>query len=328
MQSGSSPAPAQYASSPAESRLIKEELALLFDQPPAGSRAAPAARQKPPPRMLEDERVLRAVRLIESSQEQAFSLQQVADHAELSGPHFQRRFRAVMGESPSEYLRRTRLDHAAMLLLITEQTVLSLALFVGYGSHEAFVRAFHRQFGFVPTQYRQFARQASTPLHPEDERLVREVRVQSFPAQPALAMRFYGSYALVEDNWQRFAGYLTRAGVPLDGLQAVGIIHDNPEITPNDLVRYDCAILDTGLDARLPALSRITLPAARFACLEHRGPYSHIFPSWRALGSAWLPRSGERLIEHRQGGLERYRRPPWLNPGGEQWLDLSLGLQG
>jgi AraC family transcriptional regulator len=308
-----------------ESRLIEQELALLFDPPPAGS---DSPRRKPPPRVLEDERVVQAVRLIESSPEQSLTLEQIAAHVRLSGPYFQLRFLEVMGESPSEYLRRTRLDLSAMLLIITSKSVLELALFVGYGSHEAFVRAFHRKFGQVPSQYRQFARRVSTPLHPEDEHLVKKVRIKTLPSQPALAMRFYGSYAQVEDNWRCFYSLLDQAGFALEDAQVMGIIHDNPEITPNHLVRYDCVIADTGTDLQHRALSRITLPASRFACLEHRGPYNQIFPAYRALGSTWLPRSGERLIENPCGTMERYQRLPWLSPGGEQWLELTMGLRG
>ncbi|MCQ4324130.1 AraC family transcriptional regulator [Stutzerimonas stutzeri] len=310
-----------------ESRLIEQELALLFDEPPAGSRK-PQQRDRLPPRSLEDPRVIKAVRLIEARADQPLSLDRIAAHANLSPSRFQRRFLEVMGESPGEYLRRTRLDQAAIFLIISQQSVLSIALSVAYASHEAFIRAFHRQFGLVPTQYRQFARQASTPLAPEDEPRVGQVRVASFPSQPVLAMRFYGSYARVEENWQRFAEILEQAGFPLADLQAIGIIQDNPEITPNDLVRYDCALIDTGLGLEHPALSRLSLPAARFACLEHRAPYSHIFPVYRTIGSVWGPRSGERFGASGPGALERYRRPPWLDRGGEKWLDVTIRLEG
>ncbi|MBE7374945.1 AraC family transcriptional regulator [Pseudomonas lopnurensis] len=307
-------------------RLIEQERALLFDSPPAGS-YAPYQREKPPPRLLEDPRIIKAVRLIEETLDEPLTLEQIAVHTHLSSSRLQRRFLDVMGESPGEYLRRTRLERAAIFLIITQQSVLSIALTAGYASHEAFIRAFHRQFGLVPTQYRQFARQASTPLAPEDEPRVDQVRVEHFVAQPVLAMRFYGSYAQVEDNWRHFAELLDRAGFPLDELQAVGIVQDNPEITPNDLVRYDCAIVDTGFDRTHPALSRLTLPAVRFACLEHRAPYNHIFPVYRILGSVWGLRSGERFAAGGPSSLERYYQPPWLNASGKQWLDVTIGLE-
>jgi AraC family transcriptional regulator len=304
--------------------LVEQELALLFESPPAGSQK-PYQRDRPPPRLLEDPRIIKAIRLIEGALEAPLSLEQIAAHVNLSGSRFQRRFQDVMGESPAEYQRRTRLDRAAILLIITAESVMSIALSMGYASHEAFIRAFHRQFGLVPTQYRKFARQASLPLAPEDEPRVSHVRVERFPAQQVLAMRFYGSYAQVEDNWRCFAERLGGSGFSLEGCQAVGIIQDNPEITPNELVRYDCAILDDGSGREHPTLSRLTLPAARFARLEHRAPYSHIFPVYRVIGSVWGLRSGERFKPG--SALERYRRQPWASQGPEQWLDVTIGLE-
>jgi AraC family transcriptional regulator len=305
---------------------IAQELALLFDEPPAGSRK-PFQRDKLPPCPLHDARVAKAVRLIESLPEEAITLDQIAAHANLSTAHFQRRFVDVMGESPGEYLRRTRLDRAAIFLIITGESVLSIALSVGYASHEAFIRAFYRQFALVPSQYRQFARQASAPTTPEDEVRARSVRIELLPSRPVLAMRFYGNYGRIEDNWLRFAEILDRLGFPLAEAQAIGIIQDNPEITPNDLVRYDCAVIDPGYALEHPALSQLILPAGHFACLEHRAPYHQIFPVYRTLGSVWGPRSGRFFNARGPSALERYKQQPWLNNNGEKWLDVTIGLE-
>lgn len=308
-----------------EQRLIEQECSLLFDKPHAGSRK-PYARHKLPPRVLEDRRILCAIRHIEMHLDQPLSLNRLAAGVNISAFHFQRRFREVMGESPSEYIRRTRLDRAAIHLLIYTESVLSIALSVGYASHEAFIRAFHRQFGLTPTQYRQFARQASIPTSIMEYRRAEEVRVVDFSEKPLIGMRFYGAYALATENWLRFAQELRLIGYPLEHAQAIGAITDNPEITHNDLVRYDCAVVDLGLPIGNSALSKLRLPAGRYACLEHKAPYNEVFTAYRTLAKAWPQRSGERFVP--QGGYEIYRIPPWLNDSTTRWLDIALGLEG
>lgn len=307
-----------------EQRLAEQERALLFTEAHAGSRK-PHERDSPPPRILEDRRILLAIRYIEAHLERPLSLDRLASRAHLSTFHFQRRFREVMGETPSEYIRRTRLDRAAIHLLIYPEPVLSIAFSVGYASHEAFIRAFHRQFGLTPTQYRQFARQASIPTTEQEHRRAQAVQVVSLHDRPLVAMRFYGSYACVAENWQRFAEELQRIGYPLEQAQAIGVITDNPEITPNELVRYDCAVPDLGYPIGRSSLSRLTLPGGRYACLEHDAPYSEVFAAYRALATAWPQRSGERFVP--QGGYELYREPPWQGDGSRQWLDIALGLE-
>lgn len=306
-----------------EARLIEQERALLFEEPHAGPRK-PHTRAKAPPRLLDDPRLVRAIRLIEEDDERVLPLDMLAEQVNLSRFHFQRRFLEVMGESPSEYIRRTRLDRAAISLLIYPEPVLSIALSVGYASHEAFIRAFHRQFGLVPTQYRQFARQASIATTTEEHRRAAAVRVQERPQRRLLGMRFYGSYAQVEENWRRFAEILQQQGFPLEQAQAVGRVIDNPEITPNELVRYDCAVIDPGFDARPSPLAPLSTPAGRYACLEHHAPYNQIFAAYRTLAVAWKPSRGKRFAH---GAFEIYRRPPWHGTGDAQWLDVELEIR-
>jgi AraC-like DNA-binding protein len=65
------------------------------------------------------------------------------------------RFAHFLGEPPMTYLTRWRLQRAARLLQTTRQTILNVALDVGYESESAFNRAFKREFGLPPAQYRR-----------------------------------------------------------------------------------------------------------------------------------------------------------------------------
>lgn len=65
------------------------------------------------------------------------------------------RFTQFLGEPPLTYLARWRMQLAARLLQTTRKTVIELALDVGYESEAAFNRAFKREFGQPPAQYRR-----------------------------------------------------------------------------------------------------------------------------------------------------------------------------
>jgi len=65
------------------------------------------------------------------------------------------RFARFLGESPLAYLARWRLQLAARHLQATRNTVLQVASDVGYESEAAFNRAFKREFGLPPAQYRR-----------------------------------------------------------------------------------------------------------------------------------------------------------------------------
>jgi AraC-like DNA-binding protein len=65
------------------------------------------------------------------------------------------RFLLFLGDPPLTYLARWRLQLAAKLLQTTQKTVLHIAADVGYESEAAFNRAFKREFGLPPAQYRR-----------------------------------------------------------------------------------------------------------------------------------------------------------------------------
>jgi len=309
-----------------EQALIASETKLLHVRPPAGSLHESKPRA-PLPVMLDDWRLARAIRYMEQGLGDAVQLKDIAAHVNLSPFHFQRYFKDAMGETPSAYVRRVKLDEAAVSLMTNDLPVNELAFDSGYASHEAFVRAFHRQFGLVPTQYRVFVRRASSQPQPEDLARAETVRVRQLQPLRLLAMRFYGSYANIESHWQKFAEVVREAGLPLDDLRAVGIAHDNPEITPNELIRYDCAIVDTGFDTEGSALTALTLPANTYALLEHHAPYHEIFATYRVLSITWLTNAAGEYFNEIIKAYELYREPPWENHGGMQRFDLALPVR-
>ncbi|MBX2796358.1 MAG: helix-turn-helix transcriptional regulator [Myxococcales bacterium] len=69
--------------------------------------------------------------------------------------HFAKVFRQIIGEPPIRHARRRRLHAAALALEQTEASILEVAQSVGYRSHEAFARAFRRQFGMAPSAFRE-----------------------------------------------------------------------------------------------------------------------------------------------------------------------------
>jgi AraC-like DNA-binding protein len=63
-------------------------------------------------------------------------------------------FRHVVGDAPSSYLRRLQLERAKRLLLQTTLSMNEIAYQSGFGTRTTFFRAFKRQTGLTPKQYR------------------------------------------------------------------------------------------------------------------------------------------------------------------------------
>jgi AraC family transcriptional regulator len=72
----------------------------------------------------------------------------------LSRFHLDRIISSVAGEPPSKFRRRILLERAAYRLITTKVSILDIAVEAGYGSHEAFTRAFTRAYGVGPSFWR------------------------------------------------------------------------------------------------------------------------------------------------------------------------------
>jgi AraC-like DNA-binding protein len=69
--------------------------------------------------------------------------------------HFDRMIRSVAGEPPSAFRRRILLERAAYRMITTTAPLLDIAVEAGYGSHEAFTRAFTKAYGAPPAAWRR-----------------------------------------------------------------------------------------------------------------------------------------------------------------------------
>src|SRR5262245_24457947 len=79
----------------------------------------------------------------------------LARHAYRSRTQFYRVFRAIIEETPVAMRRRLLLERAAWQLSRTQLSVTDIGLNAGYGSLEAFTRAFGKAFGVSPSIYRR-----------------------------------------------------------------------------------------------------------------------------------------------------------------------------
>ena len=73
----------------------------------------------------------------------------------LSRFHLDHVVSATGGEPPERMRRRLLLERAAHRLLASDQQVVDIAFEAGFGSHEAFTRAFAREYGAAPSRWRQ-----------------------------------------------------------------------------------------------------------------------------------------------------------------------------
>ena len=92
----------------------------------------------------------RAIDYIEDNLDKDINFEIVAKEIGMSAFYFHRIFSAVIGVSPTTYIRNRRLTVAAQEISKNNENILDIALKYGFESHEAFSRAFKNFHGVVP----------------------------------------------------------------------------------------------------------------------------------------------------------------------------------
>lgn len=91
---------------------------------------------------------------IEEHFTEEISVDDLAKEAGYSKYHLNRIFQENTGKSIYQYIKERRLYEAADLLLVSEQSIVEVALLVGYSSQQAFSQAFKKEFEMTPGEYR------------------------------------------------------------------------------------------------------------------------------------------------------------------------------
>jgi AraC family transcriptional regulator len=103
-------------------------------------------------------RLKRATEYMMANLAEPICLADIAAAAGLSRMHFAAQFRAATGQSPHEYLIRQRVERAQELLLNSRQSLVEIALDVGFKTQAHFTTVFRRFVGETPNVWRQYNR--------------------------------------------------------------------------------------------------------------------------------------------------------------------------
>jgi transcriptional regulator GlxA family with amidase domain len=129
----------------------KSRHVLMLDRARAGSDAQP---HPPVTEDVPDERVRRAMLLMEQNIADPLPIADIAERLGLSTRQLERLFVAIAAVRPAEFYRSLRLRYARWLLDNTSRQVTDIALDAGYSDCAHFSRQFKAAHGFAPSEHR------------------------------------------------------------------------------------------------------------------------------------------------------------------------------
>jgi len=142
---------------------IVGRLSLLFGQ--LGQAVAQARGELPGEPGPAHPAIVQAMRLLEADLARDWTLTGLAAELHLAPGYLVRLFNAATGLPPMAYLGQLRAEHAAVLLLHSDEPVTSIGRTVGWPDQSSFARRFKAHYGLSATTYRKRFATGTTHRH-------------------------------------------------------------------------------------------------------------------------------------------------------------------
>jgi AraC family transcriptional regulator len=253
------------------------------------------------------ERIVRTLAHIQRHLDEDLELEDLATVAAFSRFHFHRIFRGLVGESLHEHIRRLRLERAAQSLKRGDDAITDVAFATGFETHESFTRAFGEMFGVSPSAYRASngsLQERQMPSYGEPL----PVEVKELPALRVVYLRHIGPYSQVGATWGRLMNWAGMRGLLGPNMRMLGIVYDDPDITPSAKIRYDAAVVVDRPVTPEGDFGVTELPGGKYAVFTHQGPYETLPQSYARFFGGWLPQSGHEVRDAE--AFEEYLNSP------------------
>jgi AraC family transcriptional regulator len=244
----------------------------------------------------------KALWIMERNSEQALTLPSIAAACGVSRSHLANAFATPRGGAFITYRTARRLASAPPRLAAGAPDILTVALEAGYGSHEAFTRAFRDQFGRTPEEVRRRAGLDDLALVTPLELRPGRVRVPLPELREMERRRLVGLSAPcsyresinIPAQWQRFMidHYF---GIPRRAKQMpIGVCTAPDE---DGCFRYVCAAEVEAFEDRQPALTYLEIEPGPYAVFKHNDHVSTIFDTYTAIWNEALPAMAKRVAD-------------------------------
>ena len=265
---------------------------------------------------------------IESHLTGDLGLERIAEALSVSPFHLSRAFSGSMGVPVSGYVRARRLSQAARALAAGAPDILSVALDAGYGSHEAFTRAFRQQFEATPEQVRSRGSFDDLPIQ-EPLRMDPNTLVVLPPPRLVARDAFLvfglnqhyeaGGNAGIPSQWNQFAPHIGHLANEVPGV-SYGVIFN---VDASNNFDYLCGVEVTAFPPAPAEFTGLRIGPHRYAVFEHRDHISSIQSTIKAIWERGLADASLHAAD--APCFERYdqRFDPRTGLGGlEIWVPI------
>ena len=225
------------------------------------------------------QRINKVVAYINNHLDETLDLKTLANEAALSDFHFHRIFKALKGEAIGGYITRLRLEATARLLRYTALTIEEIAFNIGYETPASLSKAFKKQYGISPTEYRT---NKDTYIMKKEiinlDLALKTPKIVILEPKNLIYVALTGAYGSLDYGkaYEQLWAVIKAQKLFTKGIESICISYDDPKITEGSLQRSDVCLAIHKPATPQEEVSCKTLAGGKYAVFFYQGSYENL----------------------------------------------------
>ena len=225
------------------------------------------------------QRINKVVAYINNHLDETLDLKTLANEAALSDFHFHRIFKALKGEAIGGYITRLRLEATARLLRYTALTIEEIAFNIGYETPASLSKAFKKQYGISPTEYRT---NKDTYIMKKEiinpDLALKAPKIVTLEPKNLIYVALTGAYGSLDYGkaYEQLWAVIKAQKLFTKGIESICISYDDPKITEGSLQRSDVCLAIHKPAIPQEEVSCKTLAGGKYAVFFYQGSYKNL----------------------------------------------------
>ena len=225
------------------------------------------------------QRINKVIAYINNHLDETLDLKTLANQAALSDFHFHRIFKALKGEAIGGYITRLRLEATARLLRYTALTIEEIAFNIGYETPASLSKAFKKQYGISPTEYRT---NKDTYIMKKEiinpDLALKAPKIVTLEPKNIIYVALTGAYGSLDyaKAYEQLWAVIKAQKLFTKGIESICISYDDPKITEGSLQRSDVCLAIHKSATPQDEVSCKTLAGGKYAVFFYQGSYENL----------------------------------------------------
>ena len=225
------------------------------------------------------QRINKVVAYINNHLDETLDLKTLTNEAALSDFHFHRIFKALKGEAIGGYITRLRLEATARLLRYTALTIEEIAFNIGYETPASLSKAFKKQYGISPTEYRT---NKDTYIMKKEiinpDLALKAPKIVTLEPKNLIYVALTGAYGSLDYGkaYEQLWAVIKAQKLFTKGIESICISYDDPKITEGSLQRSDVCLAIHKPATPQEEVSCKTLAGGKYAVFFYQGSYENL----------------------------------------------------